>query len=118
VLGYKRWRSELARRHADEAKKILIAVGYTPELGERVGDLLQKKRLKSDPEVQVFEDAICLTFLALELSAFALKHPDEKVIDILRKTWAKMSEAGHIAALTLAASLPPRELGLVQRALQ
>lgn len=117
VLGYKRWRSELAKLHANEAKEILTEVGYDIALAERVGDLLQKKRLKSDPEVQLFEDAICLTFLAVDFAPFAAKHPDEKVIDIVRKTWAKMSERGHTEALQLASSLPAPLSALVERAL-
>ena len=46
---------------------------------------------------------------------FAAKHPEEKVIDIVRKTWPKMSEAGHAAALGL--PLAPALRGLVERAL-
>lgn len=117
VLGYKRWRSELARLHADEAKNILIGVGYDNALAERVSDLLLKKRLKSDAEVQTFEDAICLTFLAVDFAPFAAKHPEEKVIDIVRKTWAKMSERGHAEALRLAAELPDGLRSLIERAL-
>jgi hypothetical protein len=117
VLGYKRWRSELARLHANEAKEILIEVGYDDVLAERVSDLLLKKRLKTDAEVQTFEDAICLTFLAVDFAPFAAKHPDEKVIDIVKKTWGKMSERGHAEALKLAVTLPPELRALVERAI-
>ncbi|MBL8741811.1 MAG: DUF4202 domain-containing protein [Myxococcales bacterium] len=116
VLGYKRWRSELARLHADEAKEILIEAGCEGSVAERVSDLLLKKRLKADAEVQTFEDAICLAFLAVDFAAFAAKHPDDKVIDILRKTWGKMSERGHAAALDLTAALPDRLRALAERA--
>lgn len=117
VLGYKRWRSELARLHAHEAKNILIEVGYGDAVAERVSDLLLKKRLKSDAEVQTFEDAICLTFLVVDFEPFAAKHPDEKVIDIVTKTWGKMSERGHAEALKLVPALPDRLQRLVERAL-
>ena len=39
----------------------------------------------------------------------------EKAIDIVRKTWKKMSERGHEAALGL--ELPERSRGLVGKAL-
>ena len=40
------------------------------------------------------------------------------MIDILRKTWRKMSDRGHALALELAATLPEAARGLVERALQ
>jgi hypothetical protein len=117
VLGYKRWRSELARLHANEAKEILIEAGYDVTVAERVSDLLLKKRLKTDAEVQAFEDAICLTFLAVDFAPFAAKHPPEKVVDIIKKTWGKMSERGHAEALELARELPPSLRDLVVQAI-
>lgn len=117
VLGYKRWRSELARMHAAEAGAVLREVGYDEATIARVGELLVKKGLKSDPEVQTFEDAICLTFLETEAAAFAEKHDDDKLVGILGKTWAKMSPRGHAAALELAGNLPERLVRLLERAL-
>ncbi len=116
LSGYKRWRSELARFHAAEAEAILRGAGYDDELVARVRALLLKKGLGADPEVQLFEDAICLTFLENELAEFAAKHDDDKLEGILHKTWAKMSPAGRRAALDLAAGLPERLRSLVRRA--
>jgi hypothetical protein len=110
--GYKRWRSTLARRHADEANAILADVGYDDATRARVGELITKKRLGRDPEVGAFEDAICLTFLELELAAFAAKTDPEKLADVVKKTWAKMTPRGHAEAANL---LPRMELGLRQR---
>src|SRR5574338_682681 len=46
------------------------------------------------------EDALCLVFLEHEFEAFLEKYPDEsKATDILQKTWRKMSDRGHQAAL-------------------
>lgn len=115
-VGYKRWRSDLARMHADEAVAVLHDVGYEPSTCERVRDLLLKKRLKSDPDVQLLEDAVCLTFLELEYADFARAHDAEKVISILRRTWDKMSTRGHRAALELAAGLPGDVRSLLERA--
>jgi hypothetical protein len=116
VAGYKRWRSELARFHAGEAAAILAEVGYDEAAIARVRSLLLKKDLKGDAEVQLFEDAICLTFLEGELEAFAVKHDDAKLTGILQKTWAKMSPAGQRAALALVGSLPAELQALVARA--
>lgn len=115
VLGYKRWRADLARRHADEARTLLASCGYEQETLDRVASLLTKRNLKTDAEVQLLEDAICLTFLELELEPFASKHPREKLIEILQKTWQKMSPRGRDAALAL--TLPENLRELVAAAL-
>ena len=51
-----------------------------------------------------------------EFAAFGAKYTDEKIVDIVAKTWAKMSEAGHAAALTLVPSLPERLQALTVKA--
>ncbi len=96
--GYKRWRSDLARRHATRLSEIMTAAGYEPEAVTRAADLIQKKRLAHDPDAQTLEDVACLVFLQHYFAPFAAKHPRAKVIDILRKTWRKMSDRGHAAA--------------------
>ena len=113
--GYRRWRSDLARFHADTAASILGEVGYNLESIDRVSALLRKERLKSDPEVQLLEDVACLVFMTHYLSAFVEKHESTKVIEILRKTWRKMSDKGHTAALRL--NLDTKTRPLVEAAL-
>ena len=115
--GYKRWRKKLAQFHSQEAGRILDEVGYPEASIERVGQLLQKIRLKLDPEVQLFEDAICLVFLENELADFSTKHDQSKLKEILRKTWRKMSPHGQAAAQKLVGNLPPALQKLVQQAL-
>ena len=115
--GYKRWRADLAQRHAEEAGRILQTVGYDQKTIKRVQSLLKKLRLKQDEEVQRFEDAICLTFIETELESFAQKHEEPKLIDIIQKTWAKMSPQGHEAALALVKTLPEPTQALLTRAL-
>ena len=112
--GYRRWRSDLARFHAETAGTILHEVGYGEDTIERVGALLRKERLKADPQVQLLEDIACLVFLQHYLPAFAARHDDAKLVDILGKTWRKMSERGRAAALGL--ELEPRVRPLVSRA--
>ena len=113
--GYKRWRTELGRYHARRASEIMANMGYREAMCQRVADLLQKKQLKRDPEAQALEDVICLVFLRHYLADFARKHPEDKLVTIIRKTWNKMSARGHEAALQL--PLPPALGALVQRAL-
>ena len=95
---------------------ILRDAGYGDDVIERVRELLVKKGLKTDPEVQLFEDAICLTFLENEYEAFATKHDEDKLVTILRKTYQKMSPRGRAAALELAGQLSDDARALVERA--
>ncbi|MES2824459.1 MAG: DUF4202 domain-containing protein [Pseudomonadota bacterium] len=99
--GYKRWRLDLAAFHGETASEILAANGYNNEIIQRVKDLLLKRSLKRDEEVQALEDVICLVFLEFYMEDFATKHNEEKLIDIIQKTWNKMSTKGHEAALKL-----------------
>lgn len=113
--GYKRWRLDLAVFHGETAGSILAANGYTDDVIQRVKDLLLKRSLKRDEEVQTLEDVVCLVFLEFYLDDFAAKHDEEKLIDIIQKTWNKMSEKGHEAALKL--PLSANMLALVTKAL-
>ena len=117
VLGYKKWRANAALEHRKLALELLRHAGVDEPVALRVGDLLLKKGLRTDPEVMLFEDAIALTFLEIDFASFAKKHPVDKVVDVVRKTWAKMTPAGHAAALALAPSLPDELRALVERAL-
>lgn len=113
--GYLQWRSELKLRHAARAGEIMLAEGYDAAMCERVAALLKKEKLKSDEESQTLEDVICLVFLQYYFAEFANAHDEAKLIDILQKTWRKMSEAGHQAALSL--PLPDEQKTLIAKAL-
>ena len=108
--GYLRWRQDLKKFHAKKASSILEEVGYDQETIDRVCFLLEKKQLKKNEETQILEDVICLVFLEYYFEPFAKKHPEEKTIDILQKTWRKMSEQGQSAALKLPLSKFASEL--------
>jgi hypothetical protein len=99
--GYKQWRSRLMQYHAGVAGEILRQVGYDADVAERVGKLIRKQGLKRDAEAQTLEDVACLVFLRHYLEEFAREHPEEKVIEILKKTWVKMSDRAQRAALAL-----------------
>lgn len=113
--GYHRWRTGLYKFHADAAGEILIDAGYDAATIDRVRSMLQKQRLKTDAETQALEDVICVVFLENYFAEFAARHDDEKVIVILRRTWAKMSEVGRAAALKL--PMPPKAAELIGRTL-
>lgn len=113
--GYKKWRLDLAQMHGEIAGEIMADQGYDDSMITRVKDLLLKRSLKRDEEVQALEDVACLVFIEFHLADFASKHDEEKLIDIIRKTWNKMSEQGHAAALKL--PLSESMLGLVGKAL-
>ena len=90
------------------------AAGYNDEEADRAAAMVRKDNLRFDPEVQLLEDCACLVFLQYEFADFAAPHPDEKVIDILAKSWAKMSERARAEAVKL--NLPDHLAPLVQQA--
>ena len=113
--GYLRWRQELKKFHAKKASEILKKVGYSEEAITKVAFLLEKKQLKKNEDTQTLEDVVCLVFLTYYFEPFAAKHPEDKTIDILQKTWRKMSEKGQQAALQL--PLSQSSLALVSKAI-
>ena len=114
-VGYLRWRKEESLAHAALAGEILGHAGYDADAVKRVQSLIKKERIKHDPEAQLLEDTACLVFLEYEFAAFAAKHEEAKIVDILRKTWGKMSPQGQAAALGL--TLPAPLGALVEKAL-
>lgn len=109
--GYHRWRNDLKRLHAEWAGEIMQGAGYGAGDVDRVGALIRKENLKSDPEAQMLEDVACLVFLEHYAGDFSAKHDDVKLRTILAKTWAKMSKRAQGEALRL--PLPPRLADLV-----
>jgi hypothetical protein len=114
--GYLRWRRDLSEFHASEVAAILTVEGYDADLIDRVQRLVRKRDLRTggDDDVQVLEDAICLTFLEVEFAPLADRLDADHMVDVLRKTLVKMSAEGVAAAASL--SLDPREAGLLERA--
>jgi Domain of unknown function (DUF4202) len=113
--GYLQWRTEEKRRHAELAGEILRRAGYDDAMAARVGQLVRKERLKQDQDVQRLEDVACLVFLEDHLAGFAPKHSEAKVVDVIAKTWPKMSATAQQAALKL--ELPPVSRRLMHMAL-
>lgn len=115
--GYHAWRRSLYTKQAERARALLLEAGVTEAEAADVATWVSKTGLKTNPGTQALEDAACLVFLENEIQAFAAQHaeyPREKFVDILRKTWRKMSPAAQAAALAL--DLPPAIAGLVREA--
>lgn len=113
--GYLKWRTGLAAMHAEILAEAMQTAGYGEDEISRAKLVIQKKQLKKNPESQALEDVICLVFLNYYFAPFAAKYSDEKIIDIVQKTWGKMSEKGHDAALKITFS--DTEKALIEKAL-
>jgi hypothetical protein len=113
--GYLRWRRRLGEYHAERAAEILCDIGYGEETVARVRALVRKEGLRSDPETQTLEDAACLVFLEEYFAEFARRQEKDKLDEIVRRVWRKMSERGREEALRL--PLPPEARRQIARAL-
>jgi len=99
--GYLRWRTALKRRHAEEVATILLDAGYDIRTVTRVQEIVRKDGLGSDPAVQVHEDALCLVFLSTQFDDLIERLGPDKVVGVVVKTLAKMSDAGRAQAAAL-----------------
>ncbi|OIW29815.1 hypothetical protein CONLIGDRAFT_346504 [Coniochaeta ligniaria NRRL 30616] len=119
--GYLTWRAKLKAQAATQVAELLTSPAITPPLPQdvidRVAALIRKENLSKDDEVQILEDVACLVFLDDQLDDFEKKpeHDEDKVVNILKRTWVKMSPEGH--ALALQMDLSDRAKSLIQKAL-
>lgn len=114
-VGYHTWRAHLKKRQAQLVGDIVKRY-YPDEDRKRCEALIEKEGLKQgEDEVQVLEDVACLVFLDDQFEEFKSKHDEQKIVNILRKTWGKMSTRGQEMAL----EIPMTEecKALVQKAL-
>ncbi|MBS0632133.1 MAG: DUF4202 domain-containing protein [Verrucomicrobia bacterium] len=116
-VGYLNWRRSLYTKQAERARALLLEAGLSAAEADDAATWVAKTALKTNPGTQALEDAACLVFLENEIGAFAAQHADyprEKFVDILRKTWRKMSPRAQ--ALALALDLLPAIGALVREA--
>jgi tRNAThr (cytosine32-N3)-methyltransferase len=116
-VGYLNWRRSLYVKQAARARELLVAAGIAATEADEVATWVSKTGLKTNPGTQALEDAAVLVFLENEIGAFAAQHADyprEKFVEILRKTWRKLSPRAQELAGTLA--LPPGIAALVREA--
>lgn len=99
--GYLKWREDLKKFHATQAGTILQELGFPIDMIVEVQDLIRKRNFPRDPQSRVLEDALCLVFFEEQFEETTDKTGDEKMIEILRKAWRKMTPAAQEIALTL-----------------
>jgi hypothetical protein len=119
--GYLLWRTGLYKFHAETAGRIMQEVGYDDAMIARVKTILSKKGLKVNPETQLMEDVVDLVFIEHYMMGFASKHPEydeAKWIQIIHKTWKKMSQHAHEFALAGKIKLPEPLVPLILKAIQ
>ena len=118
--GYHAWRTGLYTFHADTAGELMRQAGYDDATIERVKKAVGKRGIKSNPETQLLEDIADLVFIEHYILAFAQSKPDydeAKWLDIIRKTWQKMSKAAQVFALSGKIKLPEPLLPLITKAI-
>jgi hypothetical protein len=115
--GYHAWRKSLYTKQAERARELLRQAGVPEDEAANVATWVSKTGLKTNPGTQALEDAACLVFLENEIGDFAAQHseyPREKFIEIVRKTWRKMSPRAQQFALAL--DLAPEIAAIVREA--
>lgn len=118
--GYHQWRSSLYTFHADRVAALMAEAGYDEESLARVKKAVGKKELKLNEDSQLLEDVASLVFIEHYMLALAEKYPEykeEKWLDIIRKTWRKMSEDAHMFVVSGKVKLPESLVPLVQKAI-
>jgi hypothetical protein len=117
--GYYQWRIAQGKFHAQLTKSLMLENGYDENEAELTACILRKEQLKTNEHTQILEDVACLVFLQYYFDAFAAKYTEAnneaKIINIVQKTWGKMSDRGHEIALSL--TLPDHLAALVGKAL-
>jgi len=116
--GYHQWRTDLYKFHAVTAAGLMAQAGYDEAALERARTAISKRKLKVNADTQLLEDIAGLVFIEYYMLAFAEKHPEydeAKWIDIIRKTWKKMSGDAHVFALSGSLKLPEALVPLIQK---
>ena len=119
--GYLQWRVKLYKFHSQTVGRIMRESGYDDQTVERVMTIVSKKGLKVNPETQLMEDVADLVFIEHYMMDFAAKHPEyeeAKWIQIIRKTWQKMSPRAHEFVLNGGIQLPEALTPLILKAVQ
>ena len=118
-IGYLQWRKDLYKIQASRAAELMLQAGYDEEQSERAWKAVAKKNIKGNEDTQLLEDVTDLVFMEHYMLEFVDKHPEyseEKWIEIIQKTWRKMSPQAQQFALSGAVILPESLLPLIQKA--
>lgn len=117
--GYFAWRTGLYRLHAETAGALMQQAGYDEATIAQVKAAVGKLGIKTNPDTQLLEDVSSLVFLEHYMLGFAGQHAEyseEKWLDIVRKTWKKMSGEAQAFATSGGIKLPEPLLPLILKA--
>ncbi len=118
-IGYLKWRKDLYKIQANRTAELMLQAGFDEAEIERASNAVAKQNIKGNPDTQLLEDVTDLVFMEHYMLEFVGKHPDyseQKWIEIIQKTWNKMSSNAHQFALSGAIKLPEPLVPLVQKA--
>ena len=118
-IGYLQWRKDLYKIQAQTAVDLSAQAGYSEDVTDRVYQAVAKLKIKENPDTQLLEDIADLVFIEHYITEFVDKHPEydeDKWLDIIRKTWKKMSAAAQQFALSGDVRLPEALVPLIQKA--
>ncbi len=118
--GYLAWRTGLYKFHAETAGELMKQAGYDDDTIDQVKLAVGKRQLKVNPDTQMMEDVTDLVFIEHYMLGFAGKHAEyteEKWLEIVRKTWKKMSDRAHQFATGGGIKLPEPLLPLIFKAI-
>lgn len=117
--GYLQWRTGLYKFHAETVGRLMQEAGWDEASVARAKQAVGKRGLKVNPDTQLLEDVTDLVFIEHYMLEFASQKPDyseEKWLDIVRKTWKKMSPRAHEFALSGKLRLPEPLVPLITKA--
>jgi len=118
-IGYLQWRKDLYKIQASRAAELMREAGYDEDSSKRAWQAVAKKNIKGNADTQLLEDVTDLVFMEHYMLEFVGKHPEyseEKWLEIIRKTWQKMSADAQQFALSGAVRLPQSLTPLVHKA--
>ena len=118
--GYIAWRTGLYKFHAETAGELMRQAGYDEDMIGQVKAAVGKRGLKINPDTQMLEDVTDLVFIEHYMLGFAQGKPDydeAKWLDIVRKTWRKMSARAHAFATGGGIRLPVPLVPLILKAI-
>lgn len=117
--GYHAWRTGLYSFHADTAGELMREAGYDDAMIAQVKKAVGKRGIKVNPDSQLLEDIANLVFIEHYMLAFAQSKPEydeAKWLEIIRRTWGKMSKDAQDFALAGRIRLPEPLVPLITKA--
>ena len=118
-LGYLKWRKDLYKIQADTVAGLCREAGCEEADIARTHTMVSKKNIKTNADTQLLEDVTDLCFLEHYILDFVSRHPEyseAKWIDIIQKTWRKMSDTAHEFVLAGKVELPESLTPLILKA--